>query len=497
MPSLNLSIVKRLALLPLMFLFCIPLMEQKPKKAKKKKNKDPIVLDDDTHVGKVQKPEVFYDLPEWVLMSKKINDILQPFNPQGTPPLEANIEYLESRLLICAGADDPDTLFQCANIELALSWLTWTVARDKYDLEFQQYYENKSSVAPVEPQLDCGKAIELYLQIQQKFPQYDHSDEVSYILGACYNEIDKTDEAKKAWLTFACPGGLSKKKKDPYHGCKPLKKGSKILPEIWFSVGDYHFDLDYSPSGLASAISAFKHAVEDKKSDFYGLFLNKLAWSFYRYGNCPQAVEYFIKVIELADSKTATKSSHKTCYRPEAIQFMTVCLLREDWDGDFVPDSKTTIEKLKDPALFPKNKTWVPEVYLALGHIYRDTGRIKACEAHKDEEIKKGKFVERDTLQWADEGVSKNGTKKYKVLVLPSAMQKLVDALMKYAELFPEDEKNTPLFLSAACRILFNYGHFDEATDIVKKLMKSYCGPEKSDLPFCQKAKKYLDLMGK
>ncbi|MFH1436317.1 MAG: tetratricopeptide repeat protein [Pseudomonadota bacterium] len=677
MQSLKLSTGHGMALAPLMIILCIPLMGQKPKKTSKKKSNSPIVLDEGMPVGKIKKPQVVYDLPQWILIAEKIGEVLQPFNPEGKKSVEEEIGYLKSRLKSCKGADDPDKLLQCADIQLALSRLTWMVGQDKYEMELEKFLKGEISVEPEQPLEDYGKAVELYSLMTEKAPQHARSDEAHYLLGACYSAMGKAEEAKKAWLAFACPGGLSKTKDDPYHGCKPLNKGSAVLPEIWFGVGEYHFDLDYTPSGVASAISAYRHAVEDKKSFFYGLILFKLAWSYYRYGSYPQAVENFIKVIELADSKTAAKSSHKTSYRPEAIQFMAMCLFEEDWDGDLVPDSSTAIERLKDPALLPRDKAWLPEVYMALGKLYEDsdghmmaievfeellkawplapeapevladiamanrkrgngeeelktldrllshgkgstwwkaqegkpetrekgldiiksalkgTGLfhhkeaqkiklktkgqstskmmedcvakadneynlaaaayqkyidtfpggveayhlgfnmaeayywsgqfeksvpayektrdskkyhkhrkdsafmvVKALKAIQDKQMKQGKLVERVAPPGCDDAMCENGIKSVKVLPLPPVMQELTGAMMTYAELLPDDEKNAPLFLYAAGTLFYNYGHFDEAEDIAKKLIKDYCGSGSSDLSFCRGAKQLDEIIG-
>jgi TolA-binding protein len=324
----------------------------------------------------------------------------------------------------------PDAMFRLSELYYEQSYVEHLKAYDIYREDYNQWKKGKLAQEPVEPTRDFSMTIDIYEQLIERYPDYRNLDAVYYLLGYCWNEMGKFDEAKLVWLTYVCSnkftyedvrkeiakkaeatewGGEEEKEPaaslpkvttagkveseeifapeatDTYKECRPLKENSRFFTETWLRIGEYHFDFDYSKTGLANAISAYSKALEDPTSSFYDLALYKLAWSYWRKGDYPAAIQHFIEVVEYSDKKAEETGKSGSQLRPEAVQYIALSLWESDWDGDNVPDKMTGFERLKDPNLVPQDRPWTHEVYNWLGDVYvDDNANLKAIEVFEE-----------------------------------------------------------------------------------------------------------------
>jgi len=333
----------------------------------------------------------------------------------------------------------PDAMFRLSELYYEQSYVDHLKAYDKYREEYNKWKKGQISKEPVEPTRDFSRTIDIYQRLIEQYPDYDKLDAVYYLLGFCWNEMGRFDEAKLVWLTYVCSnkyspqslkqelerisqregegagaesqegggeaenqpaktlkkvgaGGKVQKEEifteeeiNPYAGCKPIKENSRFFTETWLRIGEYHFDYDYSKVGLSRAISAYSKALEDTSSSFYDLALYKLAWSYWRRGNYPEAIKKFIDVVEYSDKKAAETGKSGSQLRPEAIQYIALSLWESDWNGDNVPDEVSGFTRLKDPNIIPQDRPWTPEVYNWLGDVYiDDNANLKAIEVFEE-----------------------------------------------------------------------------------------------------------------
>ena len=160
------------------------------------------------------------------------------------------------------------------------------------------------------PKVDYTPTITIYKRLLTEFPNYRFQDATYYLLGFCLGEMGEEAQARQALLALVCsnqykpldPPSAPPPGDDPYGDCSPVKKDSKFLPEAWTRIGEFHFD---APNELRLAIAAFKKVLEFKDSPYYDRALYKLAWSYYRDNNYPEAIRQFDNLVKYADARKA------------------------------------------------------------------------------------------------------------------------------------------------------------------------------------------------
>ncbi len=183
---------------------------------------------------------------------------------------------------------------------------------------------------------------------------------------------------------------------DPYDGCKPLPQkvepgdDPRYLAEIWWQLGNFHFDqIDPhgGPYNLNRAVSAYDRSMEYKKPPIYGVAMYKQAWTFYKQQRYKTAVDWFVKLLHYADEQEAKTGDPGADFRSEAYTYIAGSLTYVDFDGPppevpYIPrndvlDTETdpvkaeqkmavAIQRVQDPALIPQDQKWTVEIYKAL-----------------------------------------------------------------------------------------------------------------------------------
>ncbi|MFO0570825.1 MAG: hypothetical protein U0263_34630 [Polyangiaceae bacterium] len=189
--------------------------------------------------------------------------------------------------------------------------------------------------------------------------------------------------------------------RDPYPlDCKPLAQqvrpgeDPRYLAEIWWQIGNNHFD-QIDPKGgpynLNRAVSAYQHSMEFKKPPVYGVSMYKLAWTYFKQQRYKTAVEEFVKLLHHADELEAKTGDPGADFRQEAFTYIAGSLTYVDFEGPpgehpYIPRNDVLdtepnplvaeekmaigIQRVQDPALVPQDKKWSVEIYKALAQEY-------------------------------------------------------------------------------------------------------------------------------
>lgn len=183
---------------------------------------------------------------------------------------------------------------------------------------------------------------------------------------------------------------------DPYEGCTPIPQQTasgeepRYVAEIWWQLGNYHFD-QIDPKGgpynLNRAVSAYEHSLEYKKPPIYGVSLYKLAWSYFKQQRYHAAVDEFVHLLHYADEQEAKTGDPGADFRAEAYTYIAGSLTYVDFAGPppgqpYIPrsdvlDTETdplvaeqkmaiAIERVQDPKIIPQDQKWTVEIYKSL-----------------------------------------------------------------------------------------------------------------------------------
>ncbi len=307
--------------------------------------------------------------------------------------------------------------------------------------------------------LDQGlrPAVDLYRRIIAEYPGYEEIAAVHYYLGHALTDAARIEEAQQAWRSLVCsnryqvkpdpknPEGLyvqglpqdhddrfwddwynknpipldqlgprqaSRKDvgakgeeltfEDPYADCEPLPQKNALgeepryLAEVWWQLGNFHFDqLDSKggPYSLNRAVSAYNQSLEFKKPPLYGVSLYKQAWAYFKQQRYRTAVEAFVDLLHYADEQEAKTGDPGADFRSEAFTYIAGSLTYVDFDGPSendpnIPRSDVldveqdpllaeqkmaiAIDRLQDPTLIPQDKKWTVEVYKALAQEFTE-----------------------------------------------------------------------------------------------------------------------------
>ncbi|MGB5812261.1 MAG: tetratricopeptide repeat protein [Polyangiales bacterium] len=290
-------------------------------------------------------------------------------------------------------------------------------------VEFQQLYDRAQAAReagdptaedglPASP--DFTPTIELYKKLARRFPDYERSDGVYYLIGYTLNESGRPEEAVAAWLALVCankyrydpdwrppPAGASAAEAakypaltldgrrlgssvggvfvDPYEGCAPVSPEARFISETWFRIGEYHFDDFGGDNALDLSIAAYDRILENPDDRNYNLALYKVAWAYYRASRYPEAIRNFAKLVQWSDDAQKETGRAGSELRPEAIEYLGIAFAYDDWNENQIPDQfegeRTGIERIQDASLMPQGRAWTPEVYFQLGQVYFDEAK--------------------------------------------------------------------------------------------------------------------------
>ena len=290
-------------------------------------------------------------------------------------------------------------------------------------MDFQKLYDDAQAAReagdltaedslPTSP--DFTPTVTLYKALAKRFPDYERSDGMYYLIGYTLNEMGRPEEAVAAWLALVCankydydpawqpapadasiaalskypaltldgrplgasPGGVFV---DPYETCRPISPQARFVSETWFRVGEFHFDDFGGNHALDLSIAAYNRILANTDDRNYNLALYKVAWAYYRASRYPEAIKHFAMLVQWSDDTQRETGRAGSELRPEAIEYLGIAFAYDDWNENQIPDPAegrpTGIERIQDPGLLPQQRDWTPEVYFQLGQVYFDEAK--------------------------------------------------------------------------------------------------------------------------
>lgn len=309
----------------------------------------------------------------------------------------------------------------------------------------------------IAPQLE--PAANLYRRIIREYPKYEELAAVHYYLGHALTDSARIEEGQQAWRALVClnryqvrdnptdgkrlqlqaleqdhesrfwdiwynknplPVDQAAGKKsaagnprafdpaeelvyrNPYKDCQPIAQRTaageepRYLAEIWWQLGNYHFDqIDPSagPYNLNRAVTAYETGMQYKRPPLYGVTLYKAAWAYFKQQRYSTATEWFVRLLGYADEQEAKTGDPGADFRTEAYTYIAGSLTYVDFEGPgkndpYIPrndvlDTETNpveaeskmaiaIKRVQDPTLIPQDKKWTVEIYKALAQEFTD-----------------------------------------------------------------------------------------------------------------------------
>ncbi|MCC6521086.1 MAG: hypothetical protein IT373_00350 [Polyangiaceae bacterium] len=170
----------------------------------------------------------------------------------------------------------------------------------------------------------------------------------------------------------------------------------RYIAEIWWQIGDYHFeevDPWGGPYNLNRAESAYRHSMRFKKPPVFGVAMYKLAWTFYKQQRYETAVRQFVELLDYTDLREKETGDPGADFRNEAYAYIAGSLTFQDFQGptrnepyigrDDLFDLETdaaviekkmhvAIDRVQDPKLIPQDRKWTAEVYRALANEFKE-----------------------------------------------------------------------------------------------------------------------------
>ena len=131
--------------------------------------------------------------------------------------------------------------------------------------------------------------------------------------------------------------------KNPYSdACVPIEPVTppgaepRYIAEVWWLIGDYHFnDVDQGGGAfnLNRADSAYSHAIKFKKPPVHGVAMYKLAWTYFKQQRYETSVHEFIDLLHYTDEQEKLTGEPGTDFRTEAYTYIAGSLTYLDFQG--------------------------------------------------------------------------------------------------------------------------------------------------------------------
>jgi outer membrane protein assembly factor BamD (BamD/ComL family) len=183
-------------------------------------------------------------------------------------------------------------------------------------------------------------------------------------------------------------------------------KDPRYIAEVWWQIGDFHFDLGdvkAGPFNFNRSVSAYRksmdavHPDNRYKSPVYGVSMYKLAWTYFKQQRYEQAVRSFVDLLKYTDELEKVSGDPGTDFRKEAADYIAGSVTFFDFAGpaedepfvvrpDPVLDSglppseqekkmRIGLERIQDEKLIPQDRPWTINIYRALAKEYHELGQ--------------------------------------------------------------------------------------------------------------------------
>lgn len=298
-------------------------------------------------------------------------------------------------------------------------------------------------------------AIALYRDIVSDYPSYSEVAAALYYLGHALIDSGRLEEAQQSWRSLVCANryqvragsdsseilveplpqdhddqfwnewynknplpldeagqrpdlkqlGVAEEElvfKDPYDQCEAIHQEvlpgdePRYLAEIWWQIGNHHFD-QIDPKGgpynLNRAVSAYDYSLKYKNPPLYGVAMYKQAWAYFKQQRYEEAIKYFVQLLHYADEQERLTGDPGADFRAEAFTYIAGSLTYVDLKGPppqdpFIPRNDVldteldplvaeekmaiSIERLQDPNIIPQDQSWTVGIYKALAREFAE-----------------------------------------------------------------------------------------------------------------------------
>lgn len=196
--------------------------------------------------------------------------------------------------------------------------------------------------------------------------------------------------------------------KNPFpEDCRPIPQqlaageDVRYLGEVWWRIGDFHFDeIDPwgGPYNLSRAEAAYGQALRfERPTTVYDVSMYKLAWTYFKQQRYEAAVRQYIKLLDLTDRREKETGNPGADFRTEAFAYIAGSLTYLDFKGppagdpyiarndvfDIYSDTaqieeamRPSIGRLQDASLIPQDRKWTIEIYKALAVEFKEYSQL-------------------------------------------------------------------------------------------------------------------------
>lgn len=191
----------------------------------------------------------------------------------------------------------------------------YEAANEEYSRLLELYDQGAIQELPAEPVKDYRRALTLYQQIIDEFPESSLRDDAIYNKGVLLEELGRWEEAQAA-----------------YHQLIESSPESRYLADTYMRLGEYYFNPPVND--IEKAIEFYKKVLEYKESTRYDAALYRLGWAYYKLSDYPSAIAYFTILaddIERAKKIDPQYRYHFPAVRDEAVEYIGISFL--DYGG--------------------------------------------------------------------------------------------------------------------------------------------------------------------
>lgn len=245
----------------------------------------------------------------------------------------------------------PGAMYRLAELYYERSMIRYGEKYSEYEKLLEQYDKKIVKAEPVEPELDFSDTTTLYELLIKEFPDFQYIGAVYYMLGYCYAESGKGDEAVRVWLDL-----IEKKIETPQ------------LAELYMRLGDHFFETNK----LDKAEYYYKEGMQFKDSDFFDKLLYKYAWTFYRFSRFEDAIIHFTQLLFFADEMKSKGINRGQDLRKEAVQYIAISFSDDEWGS--VEKAIEYFNKLNNAESFER------EVFEQIGKYYYENNNYAQAE---------------------------------------------------------------------------------------------------------------------
>lgn len=259
----------------------------------------------------------------------------------------------------------PDIIFRLGMLYFEDDYYQYQVRQEGYLQQVGSLVEQGGDAAiGFEPTPDYSRAVKMFQQITENYPNFSYADGAFYLLAYCYSEQYNPDLALKTYTSLI----------NNY-------PTSAYTPEAHIRKGEIFFD----ENQMEKAIAEYKEVLKHKDSKFYDKALFKLGWSYYRLtANDPSAlktaVDYFTQVLEYYITRPTEKLRGGDDLRQESVDYIAISFT--DMDDQGIPAALGFIKA-------HENYKWNKDILSKMGEVYFERDRYDEARSIIEERIKR------------------------------------------------------------------------------------------------------------